>query len=255
MDPSSAAAVARADRSWPGELRRVETRAEVDRLRDVYRQYSAGGFGSSKWSSANPGNRANQEEREEKTREVLQSAGFFPLTERRILDVGCGTGELLGLFASWGAKPENLFGIDLIPERIETARLHYPRITFQLANAETLPFPDYSFDLVAAITVFTSILNRRMAANVCAEINRILAPGGGVLWYDFRISNPFNQHVRGVSKRRIQRLFPGFGIALEAISLLPPLARRLGALTDRLYGPLRSLPFLRSHLFGLLTKP
>jgi SAM-dependent methyltransferase len=233
----------------------METNTEVDRLKEVYQRYSARGLGRSKWSTANPGNRAIQREREEKIRELLQCRGFFPLTEQRILDVGCGTGELLGLLAGWGATPENLFGIDLIPERIETARRHYPRITFQLANAEALPFPDGSFDLVAAITVFTSILNRQMAANVCAEINRILAPGGGVLWYDFRMSNPFNPHVRGVSRRRIQHLFPGFRIALEPITLLPPLARRLGALTHALYLPLKSLPFLKTHLLGLVTKP
>jgi dTDP-4-amino-4,6-dideoxygalactose transaminase/ubiquinone/menaquinone biosynthesis C-methylase UbiE len=233
----------------------METRIEVDRLRDVYQRYAASGFKDSKWSSANRGNQAIQGEREGKTREVLQECGFFPLTDRRMLDVGCGTGESLGLFADWGAKPENLFGIDLIPERIRTAQRNFPQINFQLANAESLPFPDGFFDLVAAFTVFTSILNEQMAANICSEINRVLAPGGGLLWYDFRINNPFNKHVRGAPRRHIQRLFPGFSMALQAVSLLPPLARRLGALTDRLYIPLGSLPFLRTHLLGLLTKP
>ena len=233
----------------------METRTEVDRLREVYQEYAACGLRQTRWSSANRGNRAIQGERERKTRELLQRSGFLPLADKRILDVGCGTGEQLCIFADWGAKPENLFGIDLIPERIRTAQLNFPRIKFQLANAESLPFSDCSFDLVAAFTVFTSILSRQMAANVCTEINRVLTPGGGVLWYDFRMNNPFNKHVRGASRKRIQRLFPGFSMTLEAISLLPPLARRLGALTDRLYAPLGSLPILRTHLLGLLTKP
>ena len=233
----------------------METRTEVDRLREVYQQYTDFGFGQSKWSNANRGNQALRGERELKARELLQRAGFFPLTDRRILDVGCGTGEQLGIFADWGAKPENLFGIDLIPERIRTAQINFPQITFQFANAESLPFADRSFDLVAVFTVFTSILDQHMAANICSEIKRILAPGGGVLWYDFRMNNPCNKHVRGASRKQIQRLFPGFKLTLESISLLPPLARRLGALTDRLYAPLVSLPFLRTHLLGLLTKP
>lgn len=233
----------------------METHTEVDRLREVYQQYAVCGFGETKWSSANRGNRAIQGERERKTCELLERSGFFPLAAKRILDVGCGTGEQLGLFAAWGAKPENLFGIDLIPERIRTAQLNFPRITFQLANAESLPFRDCSFDLVAAFTVFTSILSPQMADNVRTEINRVLAPGGGVVWYDFRLSNPFNRHVRGLSRKQVRRLFTGFSLSLEAVSLLPPLARRLGALTDRLYAPLRSLPFLRTHLLGLLLKP
>ena len=232
----------------------METRAEVDRLREVYQHYAASGFGNSKWSSANRGNQAIQGERQLKTRQLLERSGFFPLTDRRILDVGCGGGEQLGLFADWGAKPENLFGVDLLPARIRTAKLNFPRINFQLANAESLPFRDGSFDLVVAFTVFTSILSRQMAANICSEINRVLAPGGGLLWYDFRMNNPFNKHVRGLSRTHIHRLFPGYSMSLEAVSLLPPLARRLGACTDRLYNPLESLPFLRTHLLGLLTK-
>ena len=233
----------------------METRTEVDRLKKVYQQYARRGFGESKWSKHNRGNRAIVEERARETRILLQSSGFFPLTDRRILDIGCGTGEQLGMFMEWGAKPENLFGVDLIPERIRTAQLNYPQIHFRLANAESLPFPDCSFGLVTAFTVFTSILSQQMAVNISAEIERVLTPGGGLLWYDFRMSNPFNRQVRGVSRKDIHRLFPGFGVALESISLLPLLARRLGALTDCLYVPLRSVPFLRTHFLGLLTKP
>ena len=112
----------------------METRAEVDRLREVYQHYAASGFGNSKWSSANRGNQAIQGERQLKTRQLLERSGFFPLTDRRILDVGCGGGEQLGLFADWGAKPENLFGVDLLPARIRTAKLNFPRIAFQLGQ-------------------------------------------------------------------------------------------------------------------------
>jgi ubiquinone/menaquinone biosynthesis C-methylase UbiE len=233
----------------------METRTEVVRLREVYQHYSDRGFESSKWSITNRGNRAIQREREFKTRELLRTAGYFPLSSRRILDVGCGTGEEIRMFADWGARPENLFGVDLISERIRAAQRKFPKSTFRIANAESLPFPDGFFDLVVTFTVFTSILSGQMTTNVCSEISRVLAPGGGVLWYDLRMSNPFNKQVQGLSRRKIRRLFPGFHVTLEAISLLPPLARRLGPLTDPLYGPLRTLPFLRTHLLGLLVKP
>ncbi len=233
----------------------METHAEVARLRQVYREYTARGFARSKWSTANQGNQAIRIEREARTRALLQRSGFFPLTRQRILDVGCGTGEQLGLFLDWGAKPENLFGIDLLPDRIRDAQERFPEITFQIANAESVPFADASFDLVAVSVVFTSILDRQMAANVAGEVSRILTPGGAVLWYDFRMNNPFNQHVRGVSRKHIQSLFPGFRVTLEAITLLPPLTRCLGPLARRLYAPLSGLRFLRTHLCGLLTKP
>ena len=233
----------------------METSLEVDRLERVYREYAARGFGQSKWSLANKGNRAILEECLRKMREKLEKTGFFPLDKRRILDVGCGTGERLAALADLGAKPENLFGVDLIPDRIDEARRNHPGITFQSANAENLPFADRAFDLVSVFTVFTSILSCRMAAQVCLEINRVLMSGGAVIWYDFRMHNPWNRHVRGISRHQIQKLFPDYKLHLESISLLPPLARRLGWLTNLAYSPLSSIPFLRSHYLGVLTKP
>lgn len=233
----------------------METSVEVNRLRRVYREYAVRGFGRSKWSLANRGNQAVQDECQFKIGEALRRAGFIPLEHRRILDVGCGTGERLAALADWGARPENLYGVDLIPDRVNTARQHHPQITFHLANAEALPFADGAVDLAMAFTVFTSILDRQMTANVCDEIRRVLVPGGGVLWYDFRMHNPLNRHVRGISRDQIQNMFPGFKLCLETISLLPPLARRLGRLTHLFYAPLSSLPFLRSHYLGVLTKP
>lgn len=232
----------------------METNVEVDRLRKVYREYAVRGFGGSKWSQANRGNHAVLDECQGKIREALEKCGFFPLENRRILDVGCGTGERLAAFVDWGARPDNLFGVDLIPDRISEGQKSHPQITFQLANAEALPFANHAFDLVTVFTVFTSILDRQMTDNVCREINRVLRRGGGVLWYDFRMHNPLNQHVRGISRGRIQNMFPDYKLNLEPISLLPPLARRLGRLTRLLYTPLSSVPFLRSHYLGVLTK-
>jgi ubiquinone/menaquinone biosynthesis C-methylase UbiE len=234
---------------------RMETRSEIDRLQAVYREYSVRGFGQSKWSPANKGNQAVRDEYQVKLRWLLREAGSWPLERRRILDLGCGSGEHLAAFENWGARPENLSGIDLIPERIRAARKNYPQIRFELANAEALPFADGAFDLVAVFTVFTSILDRRMAANVSREIVRVLSSGGGVIWYDFRMNNPLNRHVRGISRQQIQGLFPGFTMNLKTISLLPPLARRLGRWTHQLYPPLSSVPFLRSHYLGILIKP
>ena len=232
----------------------METRPEIDRLLEVYREYAVRGFGDSKWSPDNKGNQAVQNECHAALRKLLLESRFMPLENRRILEVGCGTGEHLGEFWRMGARPQNLFGIDLIPGRIDAARKNYPQFTFKVANAEALPFADASFDLVAVFTVFTSILDQRMATNVGREIARVLAPGGGVVWYDFRLHSPLNRHVRSISRRVVRDLFPGFAIHMRTISLLPPLARRLGRLTDLLYEPLCRIPFLRSHYLGLLTK-
>ncbi len=232
----------------------METHAEVVRLQEVYREYAARGFGKSKWSEANRGNQALRLERETGMRRLLQRFGFVPLTERRILDVGCGAGQQLGRLLDWGAQPENLVGIDLMPDRVQAARRAFPRVSFHLGNAESVPYADGAFDLVVVSTVFSSILKEEMASNLAREIHRLLTRGGAVLWYDFRMNNPFNRQVRGLSRQHVQTLFPAFRPAWEVISVLPPLARHLGPLAPWLYRPLSMLPFLRTHLLGLLIK-
>jgi SAM-dependent methyltransferase len=232
----------------------MQTRSEMDRLRDVYRDYAERGFANSKWSLDNCGNQEMRRERSHHLDALLCGSGLLPLTSRRILDLGCGTGENLASFKDWGAGPENLFGVDLLAERIRIATKRFPMLTFQQANAEDLPFGDGFFDIVCVFTVFTSILDERMARNISREIERVLTSDGSIIWYDFRIRSPHNPNVRGMSRREIQSLFPRFRMALRTLTLVPPLARRLGPTTPWLYPCLAAFPFLRTHYLGVLTR-
>jgi SAM-dependent methyltransferase len=190
------------------------------------------------------------------TLRLLERHGFHPLTDVRFLDVGCGDGAMLRYFVQWGAQPANLAGIDLRPEAVAISRELSPNLDVRSGSATSLPWADASFDLVAAHTVFTSILDARMRREVAAEMDRVLRPGGAVLWYDFTFDNPRNPDVRGVKRAEILALFPGFEAHLRRISLAPPIARRIpAALLPVLYPLLASLPPLRTHVLGLLRKP
>ncbi len=149
---------------------------------------------------------------------------------------------------------DGFVGVDLLPARIAAARRAYPQLEFQEANAEHVDFPDASFDLVMASTVFSSILDASMAVHVASEIQRVLRPGGALLWYDFRYDNPANRDVRGIGARRVRVLFPQLDGTLQSVTVLPPVVRRLGPLTSTLYPVLAAAPPLRSHLCGLLRK-
>jgi len=233
----------------------MPTHSEVDRLTTVYREYGERGWRRTKWAVTNRGNQAIRQERERKLEQLLRCTGYLPLGDRRVLEVGCGTGEILAGFEAWGARPENLFGVDLLADRIRRAKENFPNMTFQEANAEALPFGNSSFDLLVLFTVFSSIRDPRMTRNVSREIHRVLRTGGAVVWYDFRMNNPFNRHVRGISRKGVRLLFPGFDSHLRTLTVLPPLVRRAGCLTDLLYPCFVSLPFLRSHYLGVLVKP
>lgn len=228
--------------------------SEVDRLTEVYRIYRESADVQALWDEQNPGNQEILKERQYETKKLLDSFGLLPLGERKILEVGCGSGKTLASLIELGAQSENLCGVDLLPDRIEEAQSRYPVLHFQCGNAEQLSFPDASFDLILLFTVFSSILDGNMAKNVANEVYRLLKPGGAILWYDFRYNNPRNPNVRGMTRNLIRELFPKFRIQLRTITLLPFLARRLGPLTPIIYPVLSLITILRTHYIGLLIK-
>ncbi len=101
-------------------------------------------------------------------------------------------GQILRDFIKYGARPENLYGIDLLPDRIEEARRVSPNIDFRYGNAEELPYEEEFFDIVIQFTVFTSILDMNMKKKVAGEMLRVLKPSGSILWYDYHMNNPKN---------------------------------------------------------------
>lgn len=227
--------------------------SETDRIAQAYRELESGA--GNRYDFGNAGNRRIFSERRLLARRVLEDAGWVPFGSRRALEVGCGNGFELAWLLELGASESWLAGVDLLPDRIARAKRAYPGIDFRTGNAEHLEFADGSFDLLMASTVFSSILDGGMARNVATEIRRVMRPGGGLLWYDFRYDSPANRHVRGVPERRVRELFPGLVGKLHTVTVIPPLARRLGPLTDATYPVLAILPPLRSHLLGLLRKP
>lgn len=96
-----------------------------------------------------------------------------------ILDVGCGTGLNLFEAARWFGPAGLLVGVDLSPGMVAVAaakarHLGLPAYILQ-GDAEQLPFPDGSFDLILCNSVFHWFRNRPAA--MC-EMARVLKPGG-----------------------------------------------------------------------------
>jgi len=103
-----------------------------------------------------------------------------------VLDIGCGAG-LDSLTAGHLAGPDGrVVGLDVTEAMIERARAHQARlglanVTFQVGEAEALPFPDASFDAVISNGVFNLTLNKEKALR---EAHRVLKPGGRLMLAD-----------------------------------------------------------------------
>jgi len=93
---------------------------------------------------------------------------------RRVLDVGCGDGQVTRL-ARATAGAEVAVGIDPTWNQISVAAARGGATGFAAAFADELPFPDGAFDAVVACLVFEHIDEVDQAI---AEVARVLAPGG-----------------------------------------------------------------------------
>jgi SAM-dependent methyltransferase len=182
----------------------------------------------------------------------LNREGMFPLENLSVADIGCGSGRWLLEFAQWEAG--EIHGIELDETRLRRAQHRLPSADLRSGDARHLPWADNSFDLVSHFTLFRSVLNGSMRAQIAAEMMRIVKPAGVILWFDFRVNNPRNPGVRGVSASEIRSLFPGCSVRLRSVTLAPPIARFVVPKSWIAACLLENIPFLRTHYLGIIRK-
>lgn len=200
---------------------------DLDRLRTEYARRQQEGTGPERYSLFHPGQLFMIQQRQRALLALLRREGFSSLANKRILEVGCGSGGVLREFLWYGATPTLLHGAELLEWRVAEAKAATPHLPLSLADGQHLPYADASFDLVAQFTVFSSILDQQVKATIAAEMRRIVKPNGLILWYDFW-TNPLNPQTRGVRKTEIRALFPHCQFRFQRITLASPLARWLG---------------------------
>ncbi|RUT28484.1 class I SAM-dependent methyltransferase [Paenibacillus zeisoli] len=94
-----------------------------------------------------------------------------PKSNERILDLGCGTGDLTFQIAESGAK---VTGIDYSANMIEAARKKYPDLNFKISNGESFT-EEEPYDAVFSNAALHWMKN---AQGVVRSIYHVLKPGG-----------------------------------------------------------------------------
>jgi SAM-dependent methyltransferase len=115
----------------------------------------------------------------------VQEPTFLPLYENvlsrpevanatSVLDVGCGPGLATQVFARRIAR---IAGVDATAPFIEIARRRLPSGDFRVAEMETLPYADASFDVVSGFNAFQYAAS---PVNALREARRVAKPNGTI---------------------------------------------------------------------------
>jgi len=199
---------------------------DLVRLREEYAGRKWRQAGSDIYSPLNAAYLYAIHQRQRDTLHLLKKAGISSFNKLRLLEIGCGKGGVLLEYLTYGANPDQLHGIDLLPHRVESAHARLSHLPLACADGRFLPYRRNSFDVVFQYTAFTSILDDKIRAAIAQEMLRVLRSNGVILWYDFWF-NPTNPQTRGIRPAEIRRLFPSCVFDFRRVTLAPPLARRL----------------------------
>jgi phosphoethanolamine N-methyltransferase len=155
---------------------------------------------------------------------VRQTIGSHDLTDKRVLDIGCGIGAHdIVLAQEFGAR---VVAIDLEAPLLERARKRVAmlglsdRIEFRQTEPGPLPFSAAQFDVVYSSGAFTQIADKD---GMFREVFRVLEPGGRFLVYDWMKSpGPISDDMRYFYKME------GLTYAMETLERHGEILRHVG---------------------------
>lgn len=142
---------------------------------------------------------------------------------QRILDLGCGNGNILKTLKE--RIPAEYYGLDISEKMIEEAKKRLGKTALlAVGDAEQLPYADLFFDVVICNASFHHYPNPEKAA---AEMERIMKPGGLLILGDptmpLLMIEVFNRMIKWSNsgdvklwkKQEIRELFGRKGLVME----------------------------------------
>jgi ubiquinone/menaquinone biosynthesis C-methylase UbiE len=177
------------------------------------------------------------------------------LEGKRLLEDGCERGNLLRQLLELGASPGRCVGLDrdvaaLRDGRDKTAAA----VRFVCGDAGALPFRAGAFDVVVQSLLFSSLPPGEARERAAAEVGRVLADDGVLVWYDF-VERAKEGLPRGLELGEVRELFPGWRLAAYKFGLRFRWVHFLVNKWRWLAQTLASLGVARSHYVIIMRRP
>jgi SAM-dependent methyltransferase len=146
-----------------------------------------------------------------------------PLLDRlparsRVLDLGSGTGWVVGELLERGLTVE---GCDLVDSAVERLRSRHPGVEFFVVELgrDPLPRPDAAYDALTALDVLYHVTDDARWEGALGELARVLRPGGALVVSDGLgdLDRVPAEHVRFRSRRRWTEAASSVGLELEEV--------------------------------------
>ncbi len=126
---------------------------------------------------------------DEKSIKAFYNEVDFELKGKKLLDIGCGSGEDIAIFATQGAV---CFGVDPSKAFVTEAQTKNSTSTIIEGVGENLPFEENSFDIVTSKWALQTSKN---VSQILQEAARVLKPGGILLYLS---KHPWQQYMEKV---------------------------------------------------------
>lgn len=155
--------------------------SEVEQVKARYARRADLGE-ADRYSMLDPAVWQSVQERQRALISLLRSNAQNPLTDLRVLEIGCGSGGNLLELLRMRFDPNKLVGNELLEDRASLARRNLPSaVDLHVGDATALTFEPGSFDVVYQSTVFSSLLDDSFQELLAQKMWEWVSSGGGAL--------------------------------------------------------------------------